>query len=179
MNAEDSLSAPDLWSFSVNLYGSAGVKEACLSLQSNGALDVCVLLTACWSAEMKWSAWSQADVSQILHRTEAWRKNVVLPLRAVRDYLKTFEAPNLRNSVLDLELSAERAQLDMMAALLQGEINTPSSGDCEEADVAAANLSVYLDAAERAEPIDRAALEPDLGVLIDAAFPVRAQLSTS
>lgn len=178
MNTETSFNALDLWSFSVKLYGGAGVKEACLSLQSGTGLDVCVLLSACWSAQIYAKPWKQSDVKTILTQSEAWRENVVLPLRNVRDYLKAFEAKSqlspvnrgLRKSVLELELSAERQQLDMIERILSDKGRGSDLDDAQKADVAMQNLKYYLAAISLPDNIDMLAVQRDLQVLVEAAF---------
>ena len=178
MNTETSINTPDLWSFSLRLYGSAGVKEACLSLQSSAGLDVCVLLSACWSAKVHSKAWTQSDVKMILAQSEAWRENVVLPLRNIRDYLKVSEATSelspinrgLRKSVLDLELSAERQQLKMIEPMLRDQGNLSGLDNSQKSDVAGQNLKYYLGAISLPDNIDMPAVQRSFQILVEAAF---------
>ncbi len=181
MNTKTSFNALDLWSFSLQLYGAAGVKEACLSLQSSAGLDVCVLLSACWSAQVQAKAWHQSDVQEIMDQCEAWRENVVLPLRQIRDYLKGYEDGSvaisadhdLRQSVLKLELTAERRQLEMIDRFLSKRKTESTVGlsDAQKAEVAAQNLNCYLAAILAPEAVEALGIQKELQVLVEKAYP--------
>jgi len=109
------------WAFSLSVYSQNGVKEACLSLQNDGA-DVNIAL---------WCAWLCASgrdpregLSAAIKLSSDWSHAVVKPLRAARDALKP--APGyvdaeagaaLRKQILKAELEAERLEQLALAPL--------------------------------------------------------------
>ncbi|MBU1332668.1 MAG: TIGR02444 family protein [Gammaproteobacteria bacterium] len=114
---------PDLWPFAENLYQRPGVEAACLHLQSRGA-DVCLLLCAAWLQQRN-LACTPARVAQLRDCAHGWQKEVVGPLRALRQRwkmgaLQDAELGVLRETVKRLELDAERLQLQRLAACSQG-----------------------------------------------------------
>jgi len=128
---------PDLWSFSLSIYQSEGVPEACLYLQDELGGDVNILLFCLWVS-------AQGDVpvdSELLalahDRAHAWRKRVVEPLRQLRRDLKRGVSPleqerveAFRDRVKVLELAAEREQQVALAAMYERHselVETPSS----------------------------------------------------
>lgn len=124
------------WSFPVSLYTRNGVAEACLALQDQVGVDVCVLLAALLAARIRQRPLSAAEVAQADQHVQAWRTQVVLPLRAIRRRLKTGPQPAptdatdaLRQSVKACELAAERLQLEALAACLDGLPNAAPADD--------------------------------------------------
>lgn len=102
------------WDFSIEVYGGAGVKPACLALQASG-LDVNVAL---WTV---WSVLNGRDPGPALGQAVAlsahWSTMVVKPLRQARTHLKpapAFVEPgaghSLRQQILKAELEAERLE---------------------------------------------------------------------
>ncbi|AYG63510.1 TIGR02444 family protein (plasmid) [Rhizobium jaguaris] len=113
---------PDLWNFSVSLYEATGVSDACLSLQDESDLDVPVLLFAAWLGTRSVPLPAD-DLERIAKSVDAWREEVVVPLRTLRKRLKTGPAPApckrteaLRNTIKGAELSAERIELYVLEA---------------------------------------------------------------
>lgn len=75
---------------------------------------------------------------------EAWHREVVRPLRAVRQRLKTGPAPapndittRLRSQVQKIEIEAELIELDQLGALVPGLEPMPASGSTAECAAAA------------------------------------------
>src|SRR4051794_37663070 len=68
------------WTFSLRLYGTAGVPPACIALQDAGGVDVNLLLFLlfCARAGRRLGA---ADVGKIVSTVDPWRNEVVVPLR--------------------------------------------------------------------------------------------------
>lgn len=117
------MSDGDLWSFSNRFYGLSGVSEACLKLQDDHGVDVCVLMVLLWFAERRRTV-RDTQIQMMLRVSAPWREQVVLPLRAVRRWLKTAPAPfdsrsaaALRATVKAAELRAERLQLEQLESL--------------------------------------------------------------
>lgn len=113
----------DFWRFSLALYGRDGIPSACVALQDAHGLDVNLMLFALWLASRGRSV-SGADLVAADAAVGSWRREAVIPLRAVRRFLK--EAPAaldeagvaaLRTRVKAVELEAERLQQEALFAL--------------------------------------------------------------
>jgi uncharacterized protein (TIGR02444 family) len=76
-----------LWRYALAFYRRPGVSEACLSLQAHIGLDVCVLIYALYAvqSERLITADSLLKTDQVL---KAWREQVVMPLRQIRQATK-------------------------------------------------------------------------------------------
>jgi uncharacterized protein (TIGR02444 family) len=136
MTADSRLEPDALWSYAVELYGRNGVADACLGLQDEHGLDVPALLACVWAATELGVA-ERSMLSTCLDATATWRSSVVDPLRAVRRSLKAPIEPfdreaqhRLRTEVAELELKAERQQLDVLQQLV-GEMATEPVGSPE------------------------------------------------
>jgi len=110
-------SCNDLWSFASACYAQPGVEAACLELQAAGA-DVCLMLTGAW-LECRGVRISELHLDEVRHLSERWQNQVVVPLRELRQVWKQPAAGDaalaqLRNQVKQLELSAERTQLERL-----------------------------------------------------------------
>lgn len=112
----------DLWSFASCCYARPGVEAACLRLQAAGA-DVCLLLCALW-LEQRGLAHDQERQAQLLAISEPWQRQVIRPLRELRQGWR--EAAQLdpvqmrlREQVKALELEAERELLQRLERLTQ------------------------------------------------------------
>ena len=114
--AGDKAGTNPFWTFSLEIYSSKAVQEACVELQDVSGVDVNVMLYVLWLAD-RGRRLSVADVRAVFDMVEAWRSEVVVPLRAARRALKVppsaFEPGGteaLRNMVKKVELEAERLQ---------------------------------------------------------------------
>jgi uncharacterized protein (TIGR02444 family) len=132
----------NFWSFSLQLYGKPGVAEACIALQDGLGCDVNLLLYCCWQGRAC-RRLEAADLSRAIEAVEAWQREVVKPLRAVRRRLKAGVAPitarecqALRRKVNDLELESERIAQAALEALPM-----PPAGRRSAVE---ANLALYL-----------------------------------
>ena len=113
----------DLWSFSLWLYGAPGVADACLEAQDRHGADVNLLLWAVWLAVLGHGL-TLAELAEAEAATRPWRDEVVRPLRAVRQRLKSGPLPaptvateSLRARVKAAELEAEKMQLSLLQSL--------------------------------------------------------------
>ncbi|MGL4316062.1 MAG: TIGR02444 family protein [Pseudomonas sp.] len=105
---------PDLWSFASCCYARPGVEAACLQLQAAGA-DVCLVLCGLW-LEARGVACDKQRVAQLRSISEPWQRQVVRPLRELRQGWREaaqLDAAQLRlrEQVKALELEAERELL--------------------------------------------------------------------
>ncbi|WP_165772187.1 TIGR02444 family protein [Niveispirillum lacus] len=137
------MSIPDLWSFSLSVYGIPDVADACLTAQDQHGGDVNLLLWAVWLAAHGHDL-TAAEVSAAVTATRPWNEAVVQPLRAVRRQLKSGPPPapdtatqSLRSQVQAAELAAERVQQSVLQ-------NLPAQRRCQMVDAALvrANLSL-------------------------------------
>lgn len=104
----------DLWDHALALYAKPGVETACLALQGLGG-DVCLLLCGTWLGGRKVAA--EAERVQALRAiAEPWQREVVAPLRSLRQQWRTAgqndpQLASLREQVKGLELQAEQTLL--------------------------------------------------------------------
>ena len=111
-----------LWSFAVRLYGRPGVAAACLGLQEDHAIDVPLLLFAAWAGSERALTTIQAE--QASRAVSPWHTEIVFPLRALRQRLKSGPQPapsaasdRLREAIKASELDSERLELAQLAAI--------------------------------------------------------------
>lgn len=121
------------WDFSLAVYGSAGVKPACLALQAAG-LDVNLALWIAWHGAHGRDARPALDAAMAL--SADWSTRVVKPLRAARDALKAppayadaDAASALRQAILRAELEAERLEQFALEAV-PGVVPGDGGGRC-------------------------------------------------
>ncbi|MCZ4324326.1 TIGR02444 family protein [Pseudomonas anguilliseptica] len=112
----------DLWRFAEALYQRPGVEAACLLLQTQGA-DVCLLLCAAW-LERRQIICGNERSEALRNIAKPWQQQVVVPLRQLRQsWREQAQSDNaltqLREQVKQLELAAEREQLERLAACTQ------------------------------------------------------------
>ncbi len=112
----------DLWRFAQALYQHPGVEDTCLHLQTQGA-DVCLLLCAAW-LEHRQIGCSHERAETLRNLVHPWQQQVVMPLRQLRQsWREAAQSDNalaqLREQVKQLELTAEREQLERLAASSQ------------------------------------------------------------
>lgn len=135
-----------LWNFALTLYGAPGVGDACLNLQDESGVDVPVLLFALWLASNSVEL-TENELRRIDGLIEAWREEVVRPLRTIRRRLKEgpHPAPStdtdaLRNGIKAAELNSEKIEL----SLLEAEGRALMSGELRKTDVASYNATTVV-----------------------------------
>src|SRR3990167_1156576 len=109
----------DLWRFAEALYQRPGVEAACLLLQTQGA-DVCLLLCAAW-LERRQIICTNERSDALRNIAQPWQQQVVVPLRQLRQSWREqaqsdHALAQLREQIKQLELSAEREQLERLTA---------------------------------------------------------------
>ena len=139
-----------LWDFAVRVYDWPGVEAVCLELQDTFGADVPVLIYGLW-AGTRGKRLSDADFAAIVSAVAPWQRNTVIPLRAVRRALKRsddfspgFDAAvrTVAQRVKDLELDAERCELEFLDTLGYGEAAEKGGATTES------NLAIYLKSLE-------------------------------
>jgi uncharacterized protein (TIGR02444 family) len=121
--SKPSLGGAALWDWAVETYARPGVKDALLALQDEHGVDAPLLLWRLW-LHARGLEPELAALHTALAFSEEWSAGVVEPLRVARATLKTppqgaspAAAAALRRSVLDVELAAEKLQLETLEAL--------------------------------------------------------------
>ncbi len=138
------------WRFAIDRYARNGVSQRCLALQNRLGADVCVALFCLWKGQ-DGLAVSRATLKAIDQgEIGRWHRDVVQPLRRVRQAMKACPAalsPQSveadRRSVKLAELAAERQEITMLALLPDcSKIGQRPKG--EQRATAIANLTKYL-----------------------------------
>ncbi len=160
--------ADEFWSFSLGLYGRAGVSAACIDLQDRYGCDVNILLYACWTGVSGRGRLTPRDIARAEDVVAPWRRAVTEPVRSARRALKDADdegARELYGAAKALELAAERVAQNRLAKLApaRAAVTDPAAD-------AAANLTLYLGgsaAIDAAIPIFAV-----LGPAVDAGGPI-------
>jgi len=152
--------------FALKLYGSEGVAAACLYLQNRHLLDVNLVLFAAFIGARRRQTLTTSCLDAARSRVDAWHREVVRPLRAVRQRLKTgpTPAPNelttrLRGKLQQVEIDAELIELDQLAALIPLGGADPVPGSAAECATAAIEAVVQTYSTSAPDDSDQRAIE--------------------
>jgi uncharacterized protein (TIGR02444 family) len=98
--------------FALELYSRTGVADACLDLQNRHDLDANVVLFAAFAGAVQRQTLTNADLDLAHRRVDAWHQEVVRPMRAVRQRLKTgpVPAPNEATGICAASLPGSRSR---------------------------------------------------------------------
>ena len=106
-----------LWDYALATYAMPRVAGACLRLQDEQGVDVLILLYALW-CEDRGEALPDGAVEEIDSALAPWREEVIEPLRQLRrSWRGRQDVAELRESVKQLELEAERHQIDVLGRI--------------------------------------------------------------
>ena len=116
------------WDFSLRVYGSDGVPEACLALQERHGIDVNVMLYCCWLGASGRGALDAGEIAAVCETVEEWHRDIVRGVRAVRQRLKgglgaaplALSEP-LRRRIAKIEVDLEHVEQLMLAGSLARE----------------------------------------------------------
>lgn len=100
----------EVWAFTVAMYGRDGVAKLCLELQNRCGMDVNILLFMFYLGQ---KGLAPHSVNALEKSARDWRKNVIIPLRQTRRFLRDapcVAAQDLRQKVKADELQAERIE---------------------------------------------------------------------
>jgi len=144
LTSESTVDAEKFRTFALSLYACDTVPAACLLLQNRYNVNVNHLLFAAFVGAVRRRRLSQADLAAMRACAGSWHSEVVEPLRALRQRLKTGPAPaptpatdELRCKVQAVEIDAELVELlelGRLAATLDG---PQAPGDATECAAAA------------------------------------------
>ncbi|MEE8548755.1 MAG: TIGR02444 family protein [Alphaproteobacteria bacterium] len=141
------------WDSALIVYRRDGVAEACLALQESHGIDVNVLLFCCWLGESGRGALSAKEMADALALVDRWHRDVVRPLRAVRNRIKggfgdidvEYSDP-LRGQIMATELDAEHVEHMTLWYHLEKPAAEPMPRVAQRAKDAAGNVALYFDA---------------------------------
>ncbi len=141
----DTLPNHPFWTYSLRLYGQAGVTDACLALQDEYGLDVNIVLFCIWSGLAGPGELTKNELTLAAESAGQWQREVVERIRWVRRTLKQDPLgakPELANAfrpqVQALEIQAEHVEQLTLAALV------PEQRGSRNRNAAEANLRGYL-----------------------------------
>lgn len=174
MSVENEFPTHPFWDYSLLIYSTPGVADACLALQDDFGLDVNMVLFCFWCGVEGPGRLDSEQINACLSRTTDWQKQVIEPLRAVRRTCKIQSGAEtdsfsqiLRRRVQAVELDAEHVEQLVLAGIVE---NSPVIDDAEHepADDAIHNIFAYLEALDVAA--DDQILEC-LDDIVSAVFP--------
>jgi len=111
-----------LWTFACKLYSDSLVKNACLTLQDNCAVNVPLLLTCCWASH-RFQPIAPNTAAALQQCAAQWEGGCIQPLRQLRREMKgkPFTADDdgvawsyAREQIKEIELSAEQSLLQTL-----------------------------------------------------------------
>jgi uncharacterized protein (TIGR02444 family) len=140
-----------LWDFSLAIYGSKAVQNACLGLQDRHGLDVNILLLCCWLAS-RGERIDSREIDVVLAQTTKWQSAVIVPLRGIRRQMKVGISPIpikdsevLRARIKALELEAERIEQQQLESTVLHGMELAADGS-NRSELAMTNLAAYFSA---------------------------------
>jgi len=164
--------------FALALYGSEGVADACLHLQNRHDLDVNLVLLAAFVGGERRQSLSTSGLEAVRARVDAWHREIVGPLRAVRQRLKTGPAPapneitaHLRRRLQQVEIDAEVIELDQLGALIAVLEPVPAAGSATECATAAIETVIKTHTHTALDDRDRQAIDTIAGVATQQINP--------
>ncbi len=169
------------------LYRRDGVPDACLHLQNRHDLDVNLVLFAAFVGADRRQRLTATNLEAARARVDTWHREVVRPLRAVRQRLKNGPPPaptetteHLRRRLKHVEIEAELIELDELGsffsggALMPGWESEPASGG--PAESAAAAIDSVVRATSHTPTDDRD--DRAIGTIADAAEKTSRSLAS-
>jgi uncharacterized protein (TIGR02444 family) len=142
---QDKFPSHPFWDYSLQLYASPGVEEACLVLQDEFDLDVNIVLFCLWSGTEGPGQLTAAEITECIARGGRWQREVVRRLRYIRRTLKRDAlgaTPGLvevfRPRAQKLELAAEHVQQLLLAGMV------PETRGATGSHIAVWNLRAYF-----------------------------------
>jgi uncharacterized protein (TIGR02444 family) len=142
------------WEFSLAYYSRERVSAACLSLQNRRGADVNILLFCCWLATLSLKV-EQAGLHAAIAAVEAWRREVLEPLRSARravadqfPEIAKSDRQSIKHGLLSVELECERVAQEKIAQAVTGGPATavvPVEDGSTPLQLASAALEIYLD----------------------------------
>lgn len=125
-----------------------------------------MVLFAAFVGAVRRQTLTTSGVDAARRHVDAWHREVVRPLRAVRQRLKSGPAPapndmtaRLRSQVQKIEIDAELIELDQLGALISVLEPMPASGSAAECAAAAIETAIKSYARDSLDERDRRAID--------------------
>jgi uncharacterized protein (TIGR02444 family) len=158
MTGNAAAKANPLWEFATWAYKRDGVEKACLALQNRLKADVNIILFCIWLSYRGAGTSNLATyLGTALKISRDWQRNLVEPLRAVRQNFKDViettafadadrqAAEALRERIKQAELDLEHMQtLALYGLVTTGDDRGVTRAPAEQKDDALNNLTVYF-----------------------------------
>ncbi|MBL4644860.1 MAG: TIGR02444 family protein [Hyphomicrobiales bacterium] len=148
------------WSFSLDRYMRPGVSTICLRLQETCKVDVNILLFALWLADRS-IAVDRNEFRQLIEKAQLCHEQIVIPLRRVRQYLKTKhfdlsvnQVESFRKTIKKQEIAAEKMEQEILfsAFLSSSEMVLDVAGQTPKPSVTSEysrqNINIYFEILE-------------------------------
>lgn len=103
------------WQFATSLYAQDGVKDYCLSLQNEHAVDINLLLLCRWLDEQGYELPAEI-LNDLIGLSGHWQHSVLAPMRANRAVLK--KGTKAHASTLEKELTMEAKEQQALIDLI-------------------------------------------------------------
>ena len=170
--------AHQFWAFSLRFYGIPRVRDACLLLQDEAALNVNLVLWCCWKAAQG-KELSHGDLRAAAGRIEEWSRTVTRPLRTLRRRVKAElgddDMHTARHGLYErlkmAELEAERVEQALLCRAAATGSSPLAAGGARL--LARSNLETYMEIADtRGNPENRQRLSAELAQLLAGADPL-------
>lgn len=166
-----------MWEFSLTVYGTADVEQACLLMQDKLDIDVNLLLTCLWLAVTGRGRFSTGELEDIETQVAYWQQQIIQPLRQVRRQLKDLSRVGgtvhntLRKSVSACELDAEQVEQQMLEQALLHRHPDISLGQARRLSDALQNVVLLMQRSRQMEN----GWNRSLAILLGACFPGAAR----
>ena len=136
------MSEKSFWQFSLAAYSVVGVDRLLLRLQDEFGADINMLLFCYWLGLDRKTPTPEYWL-ELQSLTDQWRKESILPLRALRRFLKQQPGvTDFRRNIQAMEVEAERLQQKMMEDFSASNGITAYNGD--PVDASWHNLQTYF-----------------------------------
>ena len=138
------------WDFSLQIYMTKGVAQACLELQDAHDIDVNVLLFSLWVGTSRRGALTTSQMKTLTDAVDIWHKDIVRGLRAVRTGMKESSfyedgalTESIRQRIQKTEIDCEHIEQLILAAALDLKADSKRSDNLCLKD-ALSNMGTYL-----------------------------------
>ncbi len=126
---DDDFHTSPLWTFSLQHYAKAGVKDACLVLQDRSGLDVNVALACLWHERRGGTPLSEEDIKGLLEAAVPAQQRVQAIRSLRRDAGHAAETKALYRALKRAELLAENLLQRVLYEALRGRpVGDPTDG---------------------------------------------------
>lgn len=102
------------WKFSIKIYSQPEIEKTLLVLQQERGLNINILLFCCWYSFSDQGKLGRGQLKKMLLNIQPWHERIVLPLRRIRQQLKSqlhhSWVAGVRKEICEHELFAEQVE---------------------------------------------------------------------